>query len=307
MPTMNLPAQHPACAGRVRRVVLQSLVISLITGILATGCVTAPAGKSSAKNEKIPMLGEMRKRKDEILHLSPEETAGNKPVLLLLHGATEDPAEMMDIVREWSGKYDVFLYAYNFHQPVEKVAADFVNEVSRIKSANNFGEGATVVVYSYAAIVFREAVIIATDRSLFSGMSLIQLVPTAGGSHLAKTMKFPVAAWLVSFASKPSVAENPYGRFAEQIWEGDGNRKFYEVIKPERVHTIILAEDVHSLASSKNKKVHEHYENGIGPNVMLIPRSAGVTHDYFPTNPVALGYLRSLLEQPRTYADRDKT
>ena len=293
-------------AGAVRRLVLKNLIIGLITGIFTTGCATSPAGKSSAENEKIPMLAEMMKQKDEILHLSPPEIAGRKPVLLLLHGATEDPTEMMDIVREWSGKYDVYLYAYNFHQPVEKVAADFVGEVKRLKSETNFGEGATILVYSYSAIVFREAVIIADDRLLFSGASLIQLVPTAGGSHLARGMRNPFTAWLVSLASKPSHAENPYGRFAEQIWDGDGNRKFYEVIKPERMHTILLEDDVNSLAQSADKKIREHYENGIGPNVVVIPKSAGVQHIYFPTNPVALGYLRNLLEPPRAYAARDK-
>lgn len=288
----------------VRCMVLKGLAVGSITGILLAGCATSPAGKSSAANKKIPILAEMMKQKDEILHLSPPEIAGRKPVLLLLHGATEDPSEMMDIVREWSGKYDVYLYAYNFHQPIEKVAADFVGEVKRLKSENSFGEGATVLVYSYSAIVFREAVIVADDRSLFSGVSLIQLVPTAGGSHLARGLKYPFTAWLVSLASKPSHAENPYGSFARQIWEGDGNRKFYEVIKPERVHTILLEDDVNSLAQSADKRIREHYENGIGPNVVVIPKSAGVQHIYFPTNPVALGYLRSLLEPPRIYAVR---
>jgi hypothetical protein len=106
--------------------------------------------------------------------------------------------------------------------------------------------------------------------------------------------------------SKSSRAENPYGRFAEQIWDGDGNRKFYEIINPGRVHTILLEDDVHSLSPSTDKKVQERYDNGIGTNFEVIPQSAGVTHDYFPTNHVALGYLRKLLEQTQTDIVRSK-
>ena len=39
---------------------------------------------------------------------------------------------------------------------------------------------------------------------------------------------------LAALASKPSAAQNPFGRFARTIWEGEGNRKFHEVIRPER-------------------------------------------------------------------------
>ena len=286
-------------AATVCQTLLKGMVIGLVTGGLITGCATSSNNKWFAENGKNAVLGEVMKRKDRILQLSPQETSGKKPVLLLLHGATDDPTEMMDIVSEWSGKYDVYLYAYNYHSPVEKVASDFLSEMKRIESENRFGDSATIVVYSYSAIVFREAVIIADDRSLFSGVSLVQLVPTAGGSQLASGMKNPFTAWLVSLVSKSSRAENPYGSFAEQIWDGDGNRKFYEVIHPEQVHTILLEDDVHSLAQTADKKVRERYQNGIGPNVVVIPKSAGVTHDYFPTNPVALGYLRKYLERPQ--------
>jgi hypothetical protein len=40
------------------------------------------------------------------------------------------------------------------------------------------------------------------------------------------------------------------------------------------------------------------YHNGIGPNFVVIPKSAGISHDYFPTQPAALEYLRKLLEPP---------
>ena len=290
----------------IRPKILKSVLISLIVGSFVTGCTTPSKSKWFAENGKNAVLGEVMKRRDKIIQLSSEETAGNKPVLVLLHGATDDPTEMMDIVSEWSGTYDVFLYVYNFHKPVEKVAADFAGEMKRIESENRLCDHATVVVYSYSAIVFREAVISANDRSLFSGVSLIQLVPTAGGSHLARGMRYPFIAWIVSLVSKSSRAENPYGRFAEQIWDGDGNRKFYEVIKPDRMHTILLDDDTHSLAHVSDKMVQERYDNGIGTNVVVIPQSAGVTHDYFPTNQVALGYMRKLLEQPQAGVARSK-
>ncbi len=128
-------------------------------------------------------------REDKIDCVSSTETISGKPVLLLLHGATDDPTEMMEIAREWRGKYDVYLFTYNYHRRVQKVAADFVNELKRLKAEHRQGGGMTIVVYSYAAIVFREAVITADDRTLFSDTSLIQLCPTAGGSFLARGLK----------------------------------------------------------------------------------------------------------------------
>ena len=47
-----------------------------------------------------------------------------------------------------------------------------------------------------------------------------------------------------------------------------------------------------------NPDVRARYCNGIGPNVVVIPKSAGVTHDYFPTQPAALAYLRLQLAPP---------
>ena len=282
------------------------MVIILIIGALVSGCTQLPVNPLLTGKGAIPGMKEIMERKDRIVQVSSQQTNGNKPVLLLLHGATDDPTEMMDIVREWRGKYNVFLYAYNYHGRIQKVASDFVNEVERLKAKNSFGGSVTIVVYSYAAIVFREAVIIADDRTLFSDASLIQLVPTAGGSFLARGMKNPITAWVVSLASKPAHAENPYGGFSEQLWAGAGNQKFYEVINPERMHTILLEGDPHSLAGVADKKVRERYNNGIGQNVIVIPKSAGVTHGYLPTNPVALEYLRKLLELPRDDAGHNK-
>jgi len=218
---------------------------------------------------------------------------------LLLHGATDDPTEMTDIVKECREHYDVFLYSFNYHDPVEKIGADLVKEVKRLEGQNNFVAHATVVVFSYSAVVFREAVISAEDPSVFAGMSLVQLVPTAGGSLLARWMRYPIFGMLASLASKPSAAENPYGQFAEKLWGGEGNKKFSEVIDPERTYSILLERDPHSLATVKNLKVQQRYNNGIGTNVVVIPKSAGVTHEYLPTHPKALAILNSTLESLR--------
>lgn len=271
-----------------------------ITGVLAVallaGCATPPANTLLDSDGTAQTLKELMARRDKIVHLSPSPVEMGKPVLLLLHGATDDPTEMMNIVREWREKYDVFLYSYNYHHRIDKVASDLVREIKKLKAENSHREPMTVLVYSYSAILFRDTVIIADDPALFAGVSLVQLVPTAGGSYLARTMRHPLTAWLVSLASKPSAAENPYGRFARQIWAGEGNQKFYEAIAPQRIHTLVLEGDSHSLAGVKNEDVQQRYKNGLGPNVVVIPASAGVTHEYFPTEPAALQYVRKLLE-----------
>ncbi len=276
----------------------KSLFIGAMAMALVSGCTTLPEHPLCGGKGDLAAMKEIMAREDRIVHVSSPETDGGKPVLLLVHGATADPTEMMDIAREWRGKYDVYIFAYNYHLRVQKVAADFVNELKRLKAENSFDSGATIVVYSYGAIVFREAVITADDRTLFSDASLIQLVPTAGGSFLARGLKNPVLAWVVSLFSKPTCAENPNGGFAERIWAGAGNQKFYEAINPGRMHSILVEGDPHSLAGIADMNVRARYTNGIGPQVVVIPRSAGVTHDYFPTQPAALVYLRKLLEPP---------
>jgi len=85
---------------------------------------------------------------------------------------------------------------------------------------------------------------------------------------------------------------------AKKIWEGEGNEKFYSVINPRRMQTILVEGDSHSLARVRNAKVQRRYKNGIGQNVTIIPKGAGVDHDYFPTEPAALEYLKKALELP---------
>jgi hypothetical protein len=274
----------------------KSFLIGTLASVFVSGCTTVPQNPLGAEKGDVAAMPEIMARPDRIIHVSSPETDAGKPVLLLLHGATDDPTEMMDIVREWRGKYDVYLFAYNYHRRVQTVATDFDNELKR---ENGFGgAGVTIVVYSYAAIIFREAVILADDRTLFADASLIQLVPTAGGSYFARGLKNPVTAWVVSVFSHQTHAVIPYGGFAEGLWAGAGNQKFYETINPGRVHSILVEGDPHSLAGMADLAVRARYHNGIGPNVVVIPKSTGVTHDYFPTQPAALAYLRKQLALP---------
>jgi hypothetical protein len=268
--------------------------VFIIAAMLSSGCASVTRNKISVAAIPDRRVEEVMERKGNIVHLSADAER-NRPVLVLLHGATADPTEMMEIARQWRKDYDVFLFSYNYHEPVEKVAAEFTREMERLKVENRLNERVTVVAYSYAAIVFREAVITAGDRTLFSDDSLIQLVPTAGGSRLAWAMQIRVLALLVGLASNPSAAENPYGSFAKKIWEGEGNDKFYAIINPRRMQTILVEGDSHSLARVRNKKVQRRYKNGIGENVVTIPKGAGVNHDYFPTEPAALEYLKKAL------------
>jgi len=280
---------------------LLKTVLIAITAAFLSGCstTTAPTNLLLLNEGRGDLMQQVMERKGKIIQLSSRELDGNKPVLLLLHGATDDPTEMMEIVRQWRGKYNVFLYSYNYHKRAQKSAEDLISEMKKLKSENPSLGPITVLVYSYSAIVFREAVIIGEDRSLFADASLIQLVPTAGGSFLALSMNFPIVCSLVSWASPSSAAENPYGSLAKTIWDGAGNKKFYEVIHPQRIRTILLEQDSHSLARVRNKNVQRRYKNGIGTNVVVIPNSAGVTHDDLPNQPAALMYLRSMLELPQ--------
>lgn len=277
-------------------------VLIVLAGVILSGCTTVARGKFGTSAILEPKNKEVMERKGNIVQLSGD-SENTRPVLVLLHGATADPSEMMEIARQWKKEYAVFLFSYNYHEPVRKVASKFTREMQRLKAENRLGERVTVIAYSYAAIVFREAVITAPDRTLFSETSLIQLAPTAGGSRLARAMQVPLLALLVGLVSNPSAAEDPYGSFAKKIWEGEGNEKFYAVINPRRMQTILVEGDSHSLARVRNEKVQRRYKNGIGENVTIIPKGAGVVHDYFPTEPAALEYLRKALELPFAGAD----
>lgn len=280
-----------------------ALVWLALLGALFTGCAVVPANQSLLQDGQPGLMHAVMERKDRLVHLSRPAANDHKPVLLLLHGATDDPTEMMEIVQEWRGKYDVFLYSYNYHEHVQTLAAKLVDELKRLKAQTHFSTNLTIVTFSYSAIVFRTAVIQADDPAVFAGVSLMQLVPTAGGSFLARSLRNPLVVFLVSLTSQPSTAERPYGRFAEEIWGGAGSKKFYAAIPPERMHTILIEADEHSLAGVKNLQIQAHYHNGLGPNVVVIPKSFGVTHDYFPTNPVGRAYLRKVLEALPATAD----
>jgi hypothetical protein len=240
--------------------------------------------------------------------LSGEGVTPDQPTLLLLHGATDDPSEMLAIAKQWAETHNVFLYSYNFHHSIEKLASDLVREMKELESMTetltrpeSASRKITVIVYSYSAIVFRKSVLLTDDKALFSNVSLIQLVPTAGGSHLARSLENPVAAFLVSLASRPSTAQNPYGSMAKELWGAKGNRKFNAAISPDRVHTLLVDNDSHSLAKVQNKDVQERYRNGIGPNVVTIPKDSGVTHENFPNHPIALHYLRKTIESKTSF------
>jgi len=272
--------------------------ITVIGGLLC-GCSSLSTTTPLFTDANPAVLREVLECKNRIVQFSPPATHATnvtRPNLLVLHGATEDPTEMMEIVRRWNGKYEVFLYSFNYHQPVEKLAADLTREMQRLKACGQMTGDLTVVTYSYSAILFRVAVIQAVSPQTYSGVRLVELVPTSGGSRLALGMGLPIIGPLASLASKPSAAQNPFGRFARTIWEGNGNRKFDEVIREERTHTLLVEGDLHSLADHKNADVRRRYRNGLGSNVVTIPKSAGVTHEYFPIDPVALDYLRQILE-----------
>ena len=273
------------------RTLMRMSFIAVAAGV-ALGSVLAPAGFAENNPDK-GKLGEIMQRHDRLVQLSDPNC--QKPPLLLIHGATDDPTEMMAIAREWKNEYNVFLYSYNYHKRVEKVAADFVSELRRLK-ANGLVGDPTVIAFSYGAIVFREAVILAPDSTLFAGDRLIQIVPTAGGSFFARGMENRVAAFVISMASKPSAAANPYGAFARQVWEGEGNEKFYSVIDSKRMQTIVVEGDGNSVSRIKDEKIQRRYRNGIGENVIIVPKSAGVTHEYFPVEPAGLQYLRRVME-----------
>jgi len=273
------------------RTLMRTLIIAIVAAVALGSTTQGGLSENGREKEK---LAEIMQRNDRLIQLSDPDC--KKPPLVLIHGATDDPTEMMAIAREWRNQYNVFLYSYNYHKRVEKIATDLIKELKRLKTKVLFSGDATVIAFSYGATVFREAVILSPDSSLFSGDRLIQLVPTAGGSFFARGMENRLASFVISMASKPAAAANPYGEIAKQVWDGEGNEKFYSVINAKRVQTILVEGDANSVARIKDEGVLRRYKNGIGENVIVVPRSAGVTHEYFPVEPAGLEFLRRVME-----------
>jgi pimeloyl-ACP methyl ester carboxylesterase len=292
-----------ATSGFSWRTLMRMSFIAVAAGV-ALGSALPPSGFAEDQPKK-SKLGEIMERHDRLVQLS--DPACQKPLLLLIHGATDDPTEMMAIAREWKDDYNVFLYSYNYHKRVEKIAADLVNELQRLK-AKGLAGNATVIAFSYGAIVFREAVIQSPDSNLFAGDRLIQIAPPAGGSFFARAMENRLASFVISMASKPAAAANPYGAFAKHVWEGQGNEKFYTVIDSKRMLTFAVEGDPNSVSRIQDEKIQRRYKNGVGDNVIIVPKSAGISHEYFPVEPAGLEYLRKVMESPnmRANAENDR-
>jgi len=210
---------------------------------------------------------------------------------------------MMEIVRECSGTHNVLLYAYNHHRSVKKLASDLNREMELLREKlKNAGSGAdliqnvNILTFSFSATVFRQAVLLSKDSTLYESATVIQIVPTAGGSYLARRMGLPLVGPLVSLASKPSAAENPYGRISARLWGDKGNQRFYQIINFERVYSILVEGDPHSLAQASTEELRKRYRNGVGPNITFLAKSTGVVHEYAPSHPVVVKCVRRLLD-----------
>lgn len=269
---------------------------------VGSGCSTIPAYPLAGPHGRRDVMKEVMACNNRLVLLSAQEFQRGRPVLVLLHGATDDPSEMMTLANERLITHNVFLYSYDYHRSLTRLARDFVKEMEALRLAQpqSFVDQAgdrtwTVLSYSYSALIVRKAVLLAGEAELFRSAAVVQLVPTAGGSFLARSVGNPVAASLMSLASKFSAAENPYGGQAEQLWGGDGNRKFYAAIDGRKMRTLLVEGDPHCLARVANEAVQQRYQSGIGPNVVTIPKSSGVTHENFPNHPVALEFVRQAI------------
>lgn len=271
--------------------------------VVLTGCCSRQGKHDLCARPEAATLREIMARRDRILLLSSPRLDPGKPVLVVLHGATEDPTEMMEIVRECSGTHNVLLYVYNHHRFIRKLASDFNREMEllreRLKRAGadaDLVQNVSILTFSFSAAVFRQAVLLSKDSTLYACATVIQIVPTAGGSYLARGMGLPLVGPLVSLASKPSAAENPYGRISARLWGDRANQQFYRIINFERVHSILVEGDPHSLAQASTEELRKRYRNGVGPNITFFAKSTGVVHEYAPSHPAVVKCVRRLLD-----------
>ena len=119
------------------------VVLIVLAGVILSGCTTVATGKFDSSAIAEPKKKEIMERKGNLVQLSGE-SKNTRPVLVLLHGATDDPSEMMEIARQWKNEYAVFLFSYNYHEPVRKLALQFTREMQRLKTENRGLPGARI-------------------------------------------------------------------------------------------------------------------------------------------------------------------
>src|SRR5690242_13154229 len=112
----------------VMRLATMQVVLIVIAGVILSGCTTVPRGKVDTSAIREPKKKEVMERKGNLVQLS-EHAENTRPVLVLLHGATDDPSEMLEIARQWKEEYSVFLFSYNYHEPIKMVASKFIREM----------------------------------------------------------------------------------------------------------------------------------------------------------------------------------
>jgi len=77
--------------------------------VIFSGCTTVPRGNFDTFAIAEPKQKEVMERKGNLVQLSGD-SRNTRPVLVLLHGATPDPSEMMEIARQWNKEYAVFCF-----------------------------------------------------------------------------------------------------------------------------------------------------------------------------------------------------
>ena len=271
--------------------------LRLVVGALvaqAVGNMSAETAKPRADDLRRIMVREQKGR-IIVLTSNPE-----KPSLLIVTGAREnDPVGSVEyITTEYGKDFNILLYVYNETNPIENLARDLVEGVKPFKGHFDF----TVITNSYGAVIFRKAVI-SPGGDIFSGASLMQQVPTAGGSALAEIVEYPLIGWPVFLTKygRISSAQNPYGNIEKALYGPEGEKAFNERIPPENVFTIRIGGkgDRHSLEYNRNKGIHERYTNGIGVNVYTIPETPGVNHGNLPQQPGAMKIVRGFLNDAK--------
>ena len=124
-------------------------------------------------------------------------------------------------------------------------------------------------------------------------MSLIQLVPTAGGSFRARFLGNPLIGRFVPWPQTSAPPRIPTARLRRNSRGAEGNQQFFGQDPPWTMRTILLQGGIPGPGAGTRESAPDC--NGIGTDVTVIGGSAGVTHENFPTHPVGLEFLGKAL------------
>jgi len=243
-----------------------------------------------------------------------DEFVESKPSIIFIHGARGgSPLDYEAYIKSYMGKYNMFVYSYNEKLSLGKISDNLAIEFREAKNSYKNLDKAAIVANSYGNLVVRKAVIDNNDN-LFKNITMVQLVPTLGGS--SETIGLYIfepgirallikcigggAGWHVA------TVLDPLGPTEEALFNKESCRKFLDGI--QRTYILRVTDDPHSpghidtlqemLTTKEDEEKFQHlYENGLAgaSSIITYKFDTDNPHDYILESSKAIAEVERIV------------